>query len=369
MQRQNSGWMSRLLRLRFFGPLAFCLWLVTAGPALALVGPLNSPAFPVVHPSRALLIDVTQAGNRLVAVGEHGLVIYSDDNGRSWRQAPTPTSETLTCVGFADARNGWAAGGQGVVLHSKDGGATWQMQLNGDDVIKLMNAAAAQYATANPGAPSAERALRRASIFTAAGDNKPFLSVLLLGPQSAIIFGAYRMTVMTTDGGKHWVDWSLHVGDPISHNIYDAARVGNAIYLAGEMGSILRSDDNGQNFSMLTAPGDSTMFGILGTPKNALLIYGVSGEAFRSTDQGQSWAPVNISANADITAGTVLRSGDILLVSEAGAIFESKDDGQTFRALPLSEGMALFDVMQAANGNVVFVGSGGVRVEPAASFG
>jgi photosystem II stability/assembly factor-like uncharacterized protein len=342
---------------------------LAAGPALAEVaGPLKQPAIPVVNPSKAILIEVAHAGARLVAVGAHGVIVYSDDNGQSWRQAVSPTSETLTCVGFADAKNGWAAGGQGVVLHSMDGGTTWQMQLTGDDVIKLMSAAAAADLAANPNAVAAQRAVHRASIFTNAGDDKPFLSILPLGPQSAIIFGAYRMTVMTTDGGKTWVDWSLHVGDPVSHNMYAVARVGSAVYLAGEMGSILRSDDGGQNYAMLTVPDDATMFGILGTPKNSLVTFGVSGEVFRSTDQGQSWIAANITANSDLTSAIVLRSGAILLVSEGGIVFESKDDGQSYQALPLSEGMALYDVIQAANGDVVFVGSGGVRVEPASTF-
>ena len=369
MERRDLSLGGRLSQIRFFRPLVFCLGLLAAGPAMADPdGPLKLPAYPVIHPSQGLLIDVTQAGPRLVAVGAHGLIVYSDDNGQSWRQALAPTSETLTSVGFAGAKDGWAAGGQGVVLHSSDGGADWTMQLTGNDVIKLMTTAAAQFAAANPGNPSAERAVRRAGIFANAGDDKPFLTVYALSPQSAIIFGANRMTVMTNDGGKTWQDWSLHVGDPISHNIYASTQVGNAIYLAGEVGSILRSTDNGQSFSMLTVPDQATMFGILGTPKNSLVTYGVSGEVYRSTDQGQSWTAANIIADSDITSGIILRSGGVLLISESGVIFESKDDGQNFTALALNEGMALFDVIQAANGDVVFVGSGGVRVEPAASF-
>lgn len=358
-----------------FRPLALCLCLA-AGPGLCLlpkpasawVGPLENPAYPVVHPAQALLINIAHAGDRLVAVGEHGLIIYSDDNGKTWRQAPCPTSETLTSIGFANAKDGWAAGGQGVVLHTTDGGLSWKIQLTGDEVLKLMANAAKRYAAADPTSTASMRAVRRAGIFVNAGNNKPFLSVLPLSPQSAIIFGAYRMTVRTTDGGKHWEDWSLHVGDPISHNIYQAVRIGQDIYLAGEAGDVLRSTDGGQNFTMLNQPGTSTMFGILGTPKGTLLAYGVSGEVFRSTDQGQSWTPPQISVDSDITDGLVLRSGAILLVTEAGDIYESKDDGQSFRQVPPNEGMGLFSLTQAANGDVVLIGSGGVRVVPAAAF-
>jgi photosystem II stability/assembly factor-like uncharacterized protein len=350
--------------------LVLVVSLFFAGPAFAVpqLTELNSPAIIIRNPAQALLVSITNAGARLVAVGGHGLIIYSDDNGRTWRQASVPTSETITCVAFADAKNGWAAGGQGVVLHSTDGGESWHLQLTGDQVIKLMTASANEFAAVHPTDDAAQRALRRSGIFTDAGPDKPFLTILAVNPQTAIIFGAYRMTVFTTDGGKNWVDWSLNVGDPISHNIYAVAQIGPAIYLAGETGVVLRSDDQGQHFSMLTSPDPSTLFGILGTHKGTILTFGVAGEVFRSTDQGVSWAESNIAASSDLTGGLVLQSGNILTVSEDGGVFESKDDGLTFQNIAVNNGMAPFALTQAANGDIVFVGSGGVRVEPGSMF-
>ncbi|WP_297493596.1 YCF48-related protein [Acidocella sp.] len=350
--------------------LTCLVFLLASGHAFAdtLQGPMRLPATVARQPARALLITVMHAGARLLAVGGRGMIIYSDDNGQSWHQAAVPTSETITDAAFADAKHGWAAGAQGVVLHTDDGGATWQLQLTGDQVIPLMNTAAAQYAAANPGTAASALAVRRAGIFTQAGPNKPFLTILPLSAQSAIIFGAYRMTVMTTDGGKTWEDWSLHVGDPVSHGIFDVARMGNAIYLTGESGVVLRSTDQGQSFTMLASPDPSTMFGILATPKGTLLTFGVAGEVFRSTDNGASWAQASISSDADLTAGVVLSSGEILVVSEDGGVFASQDDGQNFKSIGLNEGMALYGVTQAPNGDVVFAGSNGVRVVPASAI-
>jgi photosystem II stability/assembly factor-like uncharacterized protein len=356
--------------MRAFRLLFLLALLFIAGPATAdtLVGPVKLPATSVSNPSQVLLISVVRAGARLVAVGGHGLIIYSDDNGQTWHQASVPTSETITEAAFADPMNGWAAGAQGVVIHTTDGGANWQLQLTGEQVIKLMATAAAQFAASNPTSDAAQRAVRRSGIFAQAGPNKPFLAIMPLSSQSAIIFGAYRMTVKTTDGGKTWVDWSLHVGDPISHGIFDAIRVGSSLYLTGEAGVVLRSDDQGQNFSMLTSPDPSTFFGILSTRQGTLLAFGVAGEVFRSTDQGKTWSQANITADADLTAGLSLSSDNILVVSEDGGVFESKDDGLNFHSVSLNEGMALYDAVQAKNGDVVFVGSGGVRVEPSSSF-
>ena len=330
---------------------------------------LTDQAISVREPSRAILISLAKAGNRLVAVGAHGVIIYSDDNGGSWRQAVVPTSDTITSIGFATPQIGWAAGAQGLILHTADGGKTWQLQMTGDQVLNLMTAAANQAAIAAPTDAVAQRAVRRAGIFAQDGPDKPFLSVLPLNAQTAIIFGAYRMAVMTDDGGKTWKDWSLHIGDPVSHNIYGATVVGPSIYVAEELGFFLRSDDGGNSFKMVTSPDPSTFFGVFGTKQNAILAYGVAGEVFRSVDLGQSWSQSGFSAKADLTAGILLKSGKIVIVSEDGTVYESADDGVTFQGLNLNEGMALYGLIQASNGDVVFVGSGGVRVVQADVFG
>lgn len=44
------------------------------------------------------MIDVVHAGKRLVAVGDRGHILYSDDQGNTWTQAKVPTRQLLTAV-------------------------------------------------------------------------------------------------------------------------------------------------------------------------------------------------------------------------------------------------------------------------------
>jgi photosystem II stability/assembly factor-like uncharacterized protein len=323
---------------------------------------LDQPAIAVRLPAQALMIGIARAGKRLVAVGDQGTIIYSDDNGQSWRQAAVPVQATLTRVAFATPEIGWAAGAYGVILRTTDGGKTWVKQIYGGKIIQLMLASASQLVAADPGAPAAQTALRRAHIFMAAGADKPFLAIVAKSPQSVELFGAYRMAVSSNDGGQSWSDVSLHIGDPVSHNLYDAAWIGNALYLAGEAGTVLRSDDQGANFTLLPAPSDTTLLGILDAGKNIILTYGVAGAMFTSHDKGVSWQPVNLPVQANLTAGLVLKSGAILVLSETGGMLLSNDHGASFRLLSVNEDMGIFGAAQAANGDVVFLGSGGVRV-------
>ncbi len=352
--------------------IACSLFCGSAPPALAVSATsaraLTTPAIIVKSPASTVLISATTAGHRLVAVGIHGVIIYSDDNGQSWTQAAVPVDVSITCVAFANAQDGWAAGHDGAILHTTDGGATWQLQLNGDQANQL-TLQAAQTATANndpsPGTP---RAIMRANHFLAGGAENPFLTILAIDSRNALVFGAYRMVMKTTDGGKTWTDWSLHVADPISHNLYDVATVGKDIYLVGEVGSVFRSTDGGMTFPAVTVPANSTLFEVLPTGDGGVFVCGVAGLAFRSSDQGNTWQPVNLNTQYNLTAAYKLASGAILVGSEDGSLYISYDDARTFSLLPNVQPMEIFGLTQAANGDVVAVGNAGAIVVPSKDF-
>lgn len=357
-------WMSRFSAY----VLAACCLLFTHAAGATDLTALTRPAITVKAPDKVVLIAITNAGKRLVAVGVHGVIIYSDDNGQSWRQAKVPVDLTLTSVRFADAQNGWAAGHYGVILHTADGGATWQKQMDGNQVNQMTEATAQAAVAANDPAVGTPRAIARADHFMAGGPENPFLAILATDSSNVMVFGAYRMAVKSTDGGKDWQDWNLHIGDPVSHNLYDVTRAGSDIYLVGEAGSVYRSTDDGASFPAVTVPAQSTLFVVLPTGDGGVFTCGVAGLAFRSADNGQSWTPVNFNTTSNLTAGTVLRSGAIIVGNEAGAIAISTNHAKTFAALPGFQSMEIFGVTQAENGDVVAVGSAGVIVIPAKEF-
>jgi photosystem II stability/assembly factor-like uncharacterized protein len=348
--------------------LLFALCGAPVAHAATGIRALDTPAIAVKAPDQVALIAITSAGNRLVAVGEHGVIAYSDDNGASWKQAAVPVDVTLTSVAFATPQIGWAAGHYGVILRTDDGGATWQEQLNGIQANQLTLEAAKEAVADNDQAPTVALAMKRANYFVAAGPDKPFLSILVASPQDVMVFGAYRMVMKSTDGGKDWVDWSLNIDDTHSHNLYDATGGGNDIFVAGETGLVFHSTDGGQTFPEVTAPTDATLFSVLQTKDGGVFVCGVAGNAFRSSDAGQTWQPVNLGTGANLTSGRVLPSGAVLVVSEAGNLFLSTDNAHSFTQLPQVEPMSLYDVTQAANGDIVAVGSQGAVVIPAADL-
>ena len=92
---------------------------------------LDLPAVPSDQATQARLFGITRAGDRLVAVGQRGFILYSDDWGESWQQANVPVRSTLLTAFFINPQEGWVSGHDGVVLHSSDGGESWIKQLDG----------------------------------------------------------------------------------------------------------------------------------------------------------------------------------------------------------------------------------------------
>jgi len=333
--------------------------------ALTGIGVLDTPAIPVLNPAGVSLQAVTLAGSRLVAVGEHGVIIYSDDNAASWKQASVPVDVLLTSVAFATPMIGWAAGNFGVILKTEDGGKTWQMQLNGIQAAALTLQAAQTAVAQNFNSPGTPLALRRANIFVSDGPNKPFTSVFVFDANKLIVFGASRLTMITTDGGKTWADWSLHIGDRLSHTLYASAAIGSSIYVVGEEGLIFCSTDGGNSFPPLNSPTTTTLFGVFGAKDGSVVVYGVAGTAFRSPDAGKTWTAVNINAPDDLLCAVVLDSGEIVLASEADLFYISQDNGVNFILVPNAAPGSTFDMVEISNKQLILAGAGGIVIMPA----
>ena len=105
----------------------------------ATVDLLLLPAEKFEGASSYMLTDVINVNGRMVAVGEYGHILYSDDVAcNDWSQADVPVSLTLTSVYFPTDEKGWAVGHDGIVLHTKDRGKNWEKQLDGTKINELI---------------------------------------------------------------------------------------------------------------------------------------------------------------------------------------------------------------------------------------
>ena len=323
---------------------------------------LDEAAITVKSPANVTLVAVTLSDQRLVAAGEHGVIIYSDDNGVSWHQADVPVNVTITDLAFPSPADGWAVGHYGVILHSTDHGQSWSLMQDGIDISKLMLSQAQSGKAPSFAFADMPTQLKIANAFVSDGPNKPLMKIQQCDNNRILALGAYNLAVATSDDGKTWQDLSQNIADPTIRNLYDSATVDGNVYIVGEGGIVLRSDMDCNQFVALNSPTQATLFGVLSAGNDGLLVFGLGGGAFRSLDQGKTWQTIDLATQAILSAGQQLRNGGIVLVAMDGHIYFSKDAAKSFHVLPVQEHQQLAAVAQAPNGDLVVVGNVGVNI-------
>lgn len=328
------------------------------------------------------LLDIARAGDRLVATGERGLIIISDDQGKSWRQITVPVSTTLTALSFPDERNGWAAGHAGTILHTSDGGESWSLQFDGNQAnsqfLVSSQAKVAQLQQeleqlAMEGIEQqalddlqytledAEFAVEDAQLAVDTGPADPFLDILMFDSQQGFAVGAYGMIYRTSDGGESWQLSSKGIDNSDRFHYYamTADTLGN-LYLSGEAGLLYFSHDNGESWQQVEGLYDGSLFGLV-SQGDATIAFGLRGNIFRSTDQGRSWDRVETGQNYSLYGGTALESGVILLFGTAGQVLSSVDGGLNFSAYQHPSRSTFSTGIEAPGDTYYLIGMNGIK--------
>lgn len=326
--------------------------------ATALADALALPARAARRPAHSVQLALASAGPRLVAVGERGVILLSDDAGQAWRQAKSvPVSVTLTAVHFVSAKVGFAAGHSGVLLQSQDGGETWARRLQGQEAATLV----LQAAQALPASDTQPRALAAAQRLADDGPDKPWLALHFSDAQHGLLLGAYNLALQTADGGATWQALSPRLDNPQSLHLYAAASQGPAWLLAGEQGLLLQSRDGGASFERLASPYKGSFFTAQPLPDGEWLVAGLRGNVWRSSQAGRTWTQLQGLPPVNITVSARLADGRVALVNQAGMGFVTDTRGQALQPLPLPPGPPLADLLALPDGALVSAGFAGVH--------
>jgi photosystem II stability/assembly factor-like uncharacterized protein len=348
--------------VRFVCAVALCLtgWaFADQAPAAKLdpLDPLLKPAVPTMRAEQAVLIAVARAGERAIAVGESGIIVVSDDDGRHWSQAKVPVSVTLTSIYFATSKKGWAVGHSGVILATTDGGNTWVKQLDGIAITQLPE-------EINP------PLIGDGGVAPAAGAGDPLLDVWFADETTGFAVGAFGQILRTGDAGLHWERWRSHLPNPEGNHLYGIRAIGEALYVVGERGSVYMSVDRGNSFVAVKTPYEGSFFGLTGTRESGLVIYGLRGHAFHSTDRGRHWSEINAGGSNSWTGATVLDDHRIVLVGQGGEVMIGDTRTGTFQ-LVSGRQPPLSAIVSMAHDTAIAVGPRGVAIvqSPAAQNG
>ncbi|MHA6130367.1 WD40/YVTN/BNR-like repeat-containing protein [Pseudomonas fluorescens group sp. PF-1] len=328
--------------------------------AAGYVDVLDLPARPSALAAHSPLLGAARAGERTVAVGQRGHILYSDDSGNAWQQAAVPVSADLNAVSFPSPTQGWAVGNDGVVLHSSDAGATWNKQLDGRQIGALLVKHYSALASAEPANEQWAQLAADGQRLVEEGADKPLLDVWFANEKVGYVVGVFNLILRTEDGGQHWTPFQDRTDNPQSLHLNAIASTGDGLFIVGEQGLLLKWDEPKQRFVALDSPYQGSFFGVIGKP-GEVLVYGLRGHVFRSVDGGASWTALSTGLQVSLTAATLDAEGHYRLLSQAGQLLVSTDDGARLQPQPRKDMSPAAGAITAPNGGLVLVGSRGVR--------
>lgn len=317
--------------------------------------PLTAPALEIRHAADSALNAITVTGSRLVAVGRHGRILWSEDQGEHWQQARVPVQSDLTAVSFATASDGWAVGHDGVVLHTQDGGQTWALQLDGAQAARLLQdqliAKAAGHET------SMGALLEVAAQFVVDGADKPFLDVWFQDDRHGYVVGAFGLIFQTKDGGQHWQTLIDRTDNPEGMHLYAVRGGAQGLFIAGERGLLQKWDVSAQRFTRIDVQAKGSLFG-LQVAKGGVYAYGMQGTVLFSAD-GVGWHTLPSNVTDSLLASTRLPDGRPILLSQTGNLLTVSPSGKLDRQ-PTKSGLPM-SAIAVEGDHLLLAGERGLR--------
>ena len=274
--------------------------------------------------TESMLLDITRAGDTLVAVGERGHIVISTD-GESWQQVEVvPTRSTLTSV-FSVGNRLWAGGHDAVIITSGDGGETWTRQFFDPD--------------------------RQQAV----------MDIYFTDENNGVAIGSYGLDLWTRDGGQTWEDATVDPENDFHLNSLVRFSDGRRL-IAGEAGYSYRSYDDGETWEAIEMPYQGSMWGALKTNGGCVLFYGLRGHVLESCDFGSSWTELETGSEASIS-GAAEYDGLVVLASNSGTVL-IRDDRGHFSVHHHSSGVDFSAVISLGDGNFLLAGEDGVHKYP-----
>ena len=238
------------------------------------------------------LFGLTFAGSHGIAVGDHGVILESDDGGETWTvDQSLHVEQALLSVARA-GEHVLVAGQEGIVL-TREGSGHWQARESG----------------------TAER----------------ILSVAMADNGLAMAAGGFGLLLRSNDFGSTWESlfpsWEEYLEDAgYEPHLYDVEINSDGhILLAGEFGMILISRDGGETWEQRNA-SDESIFGMTVLGNGHGLAVGQNGYVLRTVDGGENWTRIEIPSDANLLDAWLSDSGEAVTVG-IRALLRSRDGG------------------------------------------
>ena len=291
---------------------------------------------------KAAFFDMACLDDRLLAVGERGVIALSTDAGKSWQTLRLPIGRTLTSLAMTPGLC-VAVGHGGVVARSRDQGDTWQL-LDSPDLQRLNM------------------------------QQDAWLSVRIDSRQRLFLTGAFGKFLVSEDQGQTFKRFEVFE-EGFDWHLYGLLedRFHKAWVLMGESGHLGETPSSTDLLNLvkqaeapLVFPAsrmdyEGSFFGGLVTPMGSRIVYGMRGRIFRQSLPLAEWQEVSVNEPYSWMASLVLKDGRVLLLGEQGRAAISDDDGRRFTVKRLATS-TIAAACQLNSGEVWLAGLDGLQI-------
>lgn len=200
--------------------------------------------------------------DNVLAVGEGGGNITTNDGGTSWESFSPPTAVGVD-IHFVDLNTGWFIGSGSVIGKTIDGGSGWTTQTSpvSKDLV---------------------------SVF-AAGDNEVW------------IVGADGTILATTNGGSSWSSQTSGVTAGLQDLYFRDTSTG---WVVGSSGTILKTTDGGSSWEALTSGTTQQLNGVYFISSQEGFSVGDNRTIIHTIDSGTNWTIVTPEATSEASSPT-----------------------------------------------------------------
>ncbi|MDP3273930.1 MAG: YCF48-related protein [Deltaproteobacteria bacterium] len=270
------------------------------------------------------VLAVTGMNHVRIAVGRAGMVLRSENDGRTFQKYTAAGGADLTSVFAISEQELYCTNNDNKILHSTDGGRTFSL-VTGPGRERSVSGVWASgpddvYVAGSGG--MLLHSTDRGRTFTElnSGVSEDFFSVWGLNAQEVFAVGTRGFIVRSTDRGVSWQrminmstrDLTGMSGDP-----------SGKLFATGKVGELLVSQDHGVHWRIARAglPPTSSMFGACTTGR-VWYAAGLGATLVRSTDQGATWTRESPFTEDDLVSIWCDRTDRPILGAYAGAVLE-----------------------------------------------
>lgn len=268
-----------------------------------------------------------------VAVGRDGLIVATDDGGRTWQQqyvcvrsSPCTADDDdsvsdhpflqLRDVAFVDRDHGWAVGAQGRIITTSNGGDTWRPQAS--PTTDALNDV--QFIDRDHG--------------WAVGGQVRDRSTIVATDDGGQTWTRQRSVELEQFRDVHFIDtergWAVGTKGTVVGNVVDhftGVRIDDAVSPAAV---IVATEDGGQSWTRQSSGSQEHLFGVSFVDSDRGWTVGDNGTILATSDGGLTWTDQDSGTDKDLRSVEFLDARRGYVVGKEGTILATSDGGHTW---------------------------------------